>query len=988
MRLNPLFALLLVAVYFLAGKFGLSFASLNASASAVWPPTGIALAACLAFGYRVWPCIFVGAFLVNVTTAGSHLTSLGIAAGNTLEALVGALLVGRFAGGVHVFDRAQNVLKFAGLASLGSTAISATVGVTTLALGGYANWPEFGPVWLTWWLGDVAGSLVAAPLALLWIADRRLHWSGARTAEAILALASTIGVSILVFGAPLFANHPLPFLCLAPLVWLALRFGVREVATGVGFLTIIATSATIRGSGPFVLPSENDSLLALQAFVATVAVMMLPVAALVAEHRRVAEEREALLRAAERERGRLEAAAEAQSRLAALVEGSDDAIIGKTLDGVITSWNRGAEKIFGYTADEALGQPITMIIPPERLAEEADVLATLRRSERVDPFDTIRLTKDRRAIPVSLAVSPIANDRGVIIGASTIASDITERVRRERTRRFLDETGSMLGASLEYDKILKTLPRLAVPTMADLCTVDVLTAGGAIERLGTAHVDPDKERLAHALVQRYPLTPSAQLGVPEVLRTGRSALYPEAPWWLTERARQTDEDREMLRALGMRSLMIVPMIARGRTLGAITFVSAESGRRYGEDDLVLAENLAQRAAIAIDNARLYTEAQDANRAKDEFLAVLSHELRTPLTSILGWARMMTTANLEPSRMLQAAAAIERNARLQAQLVNDLLDVSRIIAGKIELEMRPANLLPIIENAKEAPSRAAVAKGVHLEVQLDPSTGWVMGDPLRLEQVVTNLIDNAVKFTPAGGRVDVRLAPRDEHAELIVRDTGIGIERDVLPHIFERFRQADSRTTRRHGGLGLGLTIVRTLVEQHAGTVSVASAGSGQGTTFTVLLPIAGSRIDDTATSEIRDARRAARRRRRLDNVRVLLVEDDRDTRELVSDALTACGAEVRTAGDVDGALEIGRHYAADVLITDIAMPGKDGYDLLAAFRELSPTHRRIPLIALTALAGREHRTKVLAAGFERHVAKPIDPDDLVAIVAETVARGA
>jgi len=423
--LVPWGLLVLTGVYFLAGKFGLSLAFVHASASPVWPPTGIALAATLLLGYRVWPALFLGAFLVNVTTAGSVWTSLGIAGGNTLEGLLGAFLVQRFANGRRVFDRARDILAFAALAGLGSTAVSATVGVASLSLGGYASWERFGAIWLTWWLGDAAGALVVAPVLILWGVDRAARLTRARLLELLLLLGSTVLVGEAVFGglgSPWARTYPLEFLCVPLLVVAAFRFGTREAATCVALLSVIADWGTLHGSGPFVRYTQNESLLLLQAFMGTMAMMTLLLAAIVKTH------------------GETEAAL---ARVAAIVESSDDAIIGKTLDGMITSWNAGAERLYGYSARDVVGRwPIALVIPPEHRDELSMILERLARGERVDhyetAYETVQMTRAGQRIDVSVTVSPIRDAEGRIVGVSSIARDITHRKQIEAALRERD----------------------------------------------------------------------------------------------------------------------------------------------------------------------------------------------------------------------------------------------------------------------------------------------------------------------------------------------------------------------------------------------------------------------------------------------------------------------------------------------------------------------------------------------------------------------
>ena len=402
----------LTIAYFVAGKFGLSLAFVNASSSAVWPPTGIAFAAFLLLGHRVWPAVLVGAFLVNITTAGSVATSVGIAAGNTLEGFLGAYLVRRFANGRRVFERSRDVFKFTLLAALLSTAVSATVGVTTLSLGGYAEWSDYGSIWFTWWLGDVVGDLVVAPMLVLWSARRRLRLSRGHVIEAACLLGVLAAITVVVFGGLI--GQPLTFLCALPLLWAAFRFGPRDTATAIALLSTIAIWGTVRGRGPFADQPPSESLLLLQAFLGTMAITSILIAAVVAERKRDEAE---------------------LAYLASIVESSDDAIVSKTLDGVITSWNGGAQRLYGHSATEAVGQPVSMLIPPDRPNELIRVLARLKRGEHVEPYETVRVRKDGSRVQVSITVSPVRDALGTIIAASAIGRDITEDKRAEEALR-------------------------------------------------------------------------------------------------------------------------------------------------------------------------------------------------------------------------------------------------------------------------------------------------------------------------------------------------------------------------------------------------------------------------------------------------------------------------------------------------------------------------------------------------------------------------
>ncbi|HET7341287.1 MAG TPA: GAF domain-containing protein, partial [Methylomirabilota bacterium] len=414
-----------------------------------------------------------------------------------------------------------------------------------------------------------------------------------------------------------------------------------------------------------------------------------------------------------------------------------------------------------------------------------------------------------------------------------------EAEARARRARLLADVSRVLASSTHYEKTLDGVAALVVPAHADWCMVHLARRDGSVRRIAVAHADPAHAALA-AETRSLPPTPHwlRDAGpMIDALRGGQSVFVPDVRPAELERLTGGVEDRRIFAALGPRSLLMVPLVARGRALGSMTWARLAGRERCTVDDLRLAEDLAGRIALAIDNARLYrqaerarVEAEEANRAKDEFLAVLSHELRTPLTAMLGWLRLLRGGQLAGDKVAQALEVVERNTRTQAQLINDLLDVSRIIAGKLALDLYPVDLLPILEEAVELSRTEAEAKAVTLELAADRRAGIVLGDPLRLGQIVANLITNAVKFTPSGGRVALTLAREPEHALLTVADSGIGIDPEILPRIFDRFRQADSTITRRHGGLGLGLAIVRHLTELHGGTVQAASAGSGRGST--------------------------------------------------------------------------------------------------------------------------------------------------------------
>ncbi|HUR20413.1 MAG TPA: PAS domain S-box protein [Vicinamibacterales bacterium] len=518
-----------------------------------------------------------------------------------------------------------------------------------------------------------------------------------------------------------------------------------------------------------------------------------------------------------------------QHRMAAVVESSDDAIVSKDLKGIVQTWNTGAERIFGYTASEMVGSSILRLIPPELRSEETSILDRQRRGERIDHYETVRVTKDGRRIDVSLTVSPIRDSRGVVVGASKVARDITARKRAEQ---------------------------------------ELLEA----------------ERRARSEVER------------------------------------------------------------------ISYM------------------------------------------KDEFLATLSHELRTPLNAIVGWAQMLRNRTHADADVLEGLAVIDRNAKVQAQLIEDLLDMSRIISGKVRLDNQRVDVHDVVRAAVASVRHLAVAKEITLQLELDAQAGTVWGDPNRLQQVVWNLVSNAIKFTPTGGRVLVKVARTGGHVELTVADNGQGIAAGFLPHLFERFRQADSSTTRYHGGLGLGLSIVKSLVELHGGSVRASSDGLGKGATFRVEMPAMAANAHSAESPNepplrANELAAAAADQPSLHGLAVLVIDDERDTLDLVRRVLEECGARVFVAESAKAGLDLLVREKPDILISDIGMPDEDGYTLIRQVRALKPRQGgKIPAAAVSAFARPEDRTKALRAGYQMHLAKPVDPTELTAVVASLATR--
>jgi signal transduction histidine kinase/integral membrane sensor domain MASE1/CheY-like chemotaxis protein len=850
----------LAALYVVAAKLGLKLALVHASATAVWPPTGIALAALLLLGSRMWPGIFVGAFVANVTTAGSVATSLGIATGNTLEALLGVQLVTRFASGRHPFVNGQEVIKFLVLAAMVSTTVSATLGVGSLVLTGFAQWGDAGSIWLTWWLGDAAGDILVAPFLILWAVEPWPRWSSLKLLEAAGLVVSLGVIGQFVFGPVLLRGapgYPIDFLAVPPLVWAAFRFGQRETATASLVLASMALWGTLYGYGPFARETLNESLLLLQAFMGITAVFALAFAAVVAEWRRVNEERLALLPEAQAAR---------------------------------------------------------------RLAEDA-----------------------------------------------------------EKRASFLAEASAVLGSSLDLDATLVHLTRLAVPVLADGCSVDLLQESGMTRRVAQTHIDPAKDVLMRDARARHGFNPATS-GVPEVLRTRRSILMSRTTDKDLMAAARNPEQLNMFRTLDLRAWMVLPLIARERVLGAMTYIITESDRRYGPGDLSLAEAVANRAAAAIDNARLYreaeaarTEAETANRLKDEFLAMLGHELRNPLGAISNAVHILDRVD-DPHGLsaTHARQIIARQVQHLGGLIDDLLDVGRVMTGKIHLERSSFDLYETADHALNT-LRTAGKTGDHA-LMLTGQPVWIDGDATRIEQVVLNLVENALRYTPPGGSIHLEVAREDGRAVLRVQDSGIGIRPELLPRIFDLFVQGDRALDRSRGGLGIGLTLVKRLVELHDGTVQAASDGPGTGSVFTISFPAlaapaARSRMEVAATSG--PARRVA------------LIEDNADARESLRVLLELYGHEVHEAADGPTGVELVLRLRPDVTFVDIGLPGVDGYEVAQRIRA-APHGQGLRLVALTGYGLPEDERHARQAGFDAHLTKPVHPTAMQRILQATL----
>ena len=693
---------------------------------------------------------------------------------------------------------------------------------------------------------------------------------------------------------------------------------------------------------------------------------------------------------------------ESEERYRELVENANDIVFTLDLEGNITSVNKAVESISGYTQSELLGLNMAEFLSPEsnesaRRMREVKLAGQERTNYEVEVH-----AKNGRQFTLEIS-SRLATSQGKPTGVQGVARDITTRRRAEEALREADQR-----ALSEYERLLERVTGLSqtLGTARDLLAIfrglrEFTLVSVPCDGLFVSLYDPirdvrtacygwgDNEEIDTSELPPMPVTSkgpnslavrtnqviitndymSAMLGHPSVLVGPDNGLRPQ-------------------------SSLSAPMAVMGRTIGTIEVQSYKKSA-YGDEHATAIRMAANLTAVAIENVRLLerestarADAEESNRLKDEFLATVSHELRTPLTAILGWSRMLEGGGLHDDVAARAVETIKRNAKAQAQIIDDILDVSRIITGKLYLELHPLEIAPVLEAAINVVRPTAEAKGIQIEVRLDPEPAAVPGDPNRLQQVFWNLLANAIKFTPTGGRVSVQLRRVDSLIEIEITDTGQGITPEFLPFVFDRFRQADSTSTRQHGGLGLGLAIARHLIEIHGGAIEATSRGAGQGATFTVKLPLAGS-IADGLGSSLAPARVDAEEEKKerlksqqiLSGLQVLIVDDDRDTLELLSAALTQRSASVTAVSSAAAALDSIKEFRPDVLISDIAMPGQDGYELIRRVLALEVVPG-IPAIAITAYAKEEDKARALAAGYQRYLAKPVELGEFISAIAE------
>ncbi|MBW4516122.1 MAG: PAS domain S-box protein [Timaviella obliquedivisa GSE-PSE-MK23-08B] len=668
---------------------------------------------------------------------------------------------------------------------------------------------------------------------------------------------------------------------------------------------------------------------------------------------------------------------ESESQFRLIVDSAKEyAIFTINLQGYITKWNSGAERLLGYSEAEAIGCKGEIIFTPEdneqeRAAYEIRTALTEGRAEN----ERWHLRKNGSRFWASGLMMPLLDETNTPQGVVKILQDKTaQRQASERLQLLYETTRDLLSTDQPLALIQNLFSKLSV--QLDLhCYYNFMVEEKDNQlMLHLRNYDGISEEAAQELewihFGEYLCGMAAQ--------ERRQVIFNEAQL-------KTHPNAQVVYAMGVKAYAGQPLITHGRLLGTLSFAS-RTRTCFMPAEIELLQSTCDQIAIAIERTNLTHSLQQqaeqlrqANRIKDEFLAVLSHELRSPLNPILGWSKLLQSGSLSPAKTAQALTTIERNAKLQAELIEDLLDVSRILQGKLRLNVSAVNLAPIIEAAIETVHLAAEAKSIAMEATLDFQAGQVSGDATRLQQVVWNLLSNAVKFTPTGGHVTVQLAQVENQAQMTISDTGKGIPPNFLPYVFDYFRQEDGATTRQFGGLGLGLAIVRHLVELHGGTVQVTSPGEGLGATFTVKLPTM------PVSSAMTVNRRSSEPSLDLNGIRVLVIDDETDSREFVAFVLEQAGARVTTATTASEGFAILTQSQPDVLLSDIGMPDMDGYMLMQQVRLLPPEQGgNVLAIALTAYAGDFNQQQALQAGFQQHLAKPIEPEALIRGIANLI----
>lgn len=685
-------------------------------------------------------------------------------------------------------------------------------------------------------------------------------------------------------------------------------------------------------------------------------------AAVRAERRRVASERERLLDELARREEELR-----------LVTDAVPVLISYLDSGCVYRFaNRSYELWFGHPREEVIGRHMAEVLGETAYQTVRPNLERALRGER-NEFETFASYRNGGGRHIHVNYIP-RFDGSRVVGCYALVADITERRRAEQMARFVARVSAALAELTDSVSTMQKVAGLTVPTFADWCAVDMVDDSGERRRVAIMHSDPDKLRAYRVLIERYPPRTADPHSIPHVIRTGSADLLADIPDSLLAQTAHDHEHLQRLRGMELRSHILVPIRSRGNTLGVITFITAESGRRYTPADLEVAQDLAHRCAVAIQNAVLYEELREQDRRKDEFLATLAHELRNPLAPIRTGLRVMRMESGNTEAVEQVRTRMERQTDQLVRLVDDLMDVSRISRGKLSLKKEQVELAAVMGSAVETSRPLVEEMGHDLTVELPAHPVWLDADPTRLSQVFMNLLTNAAKYSDRGGRIRVTAVPHGSGVEVVVKDSGIGIPLDKLNSIFDLFSQVDRSLEKAQGGLGIGLSLVKQLVDMHGGTVFARSDGPGQGSEFVVRLPAAGqppaARPPDLNTAGTSNSA-----------LRVLIADDNRDGADSLAEMLGLFGHRTRTAYDGEEALAAAGEFRPDVGLLDIGMPRLNGHDVCRQIRQ-QPWGAEVVMIALSGWGQAEDLRRSREAGFDRHMVKPVDPQALLAALAQ------
>ena len=952
-RILPLLAtnLLLAAVYFAAAKFGLRLAFEAEQVTLVWPPTGIALAAMILFGYRVWPGVALGAFLANFTTPNETFEiACSIAVGNTLEAATGAWLLLHLTEFDVSIQRLADVLALVTVAAV-SPIVSATIGAASLCTGGAHPWDAFSSLWFVWWLGDAMGAILVMPLILTWAIPPRIPRPTSRLVELIVLLALVSATSLVVF-AGLFpqvtTDRPLPYAIFPFMIWAALRFGQTTSATATALVAAIAIYGAVQGSGPFSRGSPHESLILLHAFLGALTITALLLCAANAE-RNVAERRRAIDYAVSH----------------ILTEAAD---LSDATPAVLRTICESLEWDFSalWRVDDA-AQKIVFVQHWRRDGFSASGFADASREHSFAPGaglpgrvwatrapawipDVIRDTNFPRA-PVAVRAGlhgafafPICLGAEVFGVMEFFSRDI--RQPDAGLLRLFANVGGQIGTFIDRkrseQKLRDTEKRFRFLAETIPSFVWIAAPDGAITYANQRWFDYSG------------LTPE---------QTARN--WPELALHPDDRERCINKWTEALREGKEYEIEV----RNRRHDGAYRwFITRAVPRRDAAGQILSWFGI----TTDIHNQKeLQEQLRHADRRKDEFLAILAHELRNPLAPLRNALQIMRISGQDG----EIQEIMERQVNALVRLVDDLLEVSRFTRGKIELRRARVALMPIVQNAIETSRPLIEAAGHRLKVDVPSEPLIVDGDSVRLSQVVANLLNNAAKYTDAGGEISLSVERAGDQAVLRVRDTGVGIATEMLPRVFDMFTQLDRSENRAQGGLGIGLSLVRSLVTMHDGTVQASSDGRGKGSEFQIRLPLAMGGLEAGEKPSCRE--QSCPRKRTL---RILVVDDNRDAAHSVATLLRMLGYEIEVAHDGPASLEVAAAYRPDVVLLDIGLPGMDGYEVARRMRDLPPL-ANVSLIALTGWGQEEDRRRSQIAGFNYHLIKPLNLNSLESLLA-------